>query len=280
MTATVGASSRSRRSTTACASLSRSSTTAASVSPRNSPMSAPAMKPDGLAERSTKPFGRFFSRLASTLSSSLSTSTASVLALAPALSRRSQAMPSSSCASRQLRQGELAPARSASASGPSSRLRGASVSQTMPIYDPLSSKRESHFVCRATTGPRTRRTLAPRSGERVASAHKREPGEGPTRAAIAVIIAGLDPAIHPLRKKVLTEAMDPRIKPAGDERLGGLWLPLTQPSLRSGHPLPAPRGEGKERVRDSSGDLLKRGLVILLNRLAASSRQRLEQHGP
>src|SRR5947199_8789883 len=85
-------------------------------------------------------------------------------------------------------------------------------------------------------------TLAPRSGERVARALSaftrvfdalwRGPGEGPTRAAIAVVIAGLDPAIHPLRKKVLTKAMDPRVKPAGDERLGGLWLPLTRPSLR------------------------------------------------
>jgi hypothetical protein len=45
-----------------------------------------------------------------------------------------------------------------------------------------------------------------------------EPGEGSTRAAIAVVIAGLDPAIHPLRKEVLTKKMDPRVKPAGDGR--------------------------------------------------------------
>ena len=32
----------------------------------------------------------------------------------------------------------------------------------------------------------------------------------------AVIIAGLDPAIHPVRKKLLTKGMDPRVKPAGD----------------------------------------------------------------
>ena len=38
--------------------------------------------------------------------------------------------------------------------------------------------------------------------------------------------------------------MDPRVKPAGDERLRGLWLPLPRPSLRSGaFPLPL-AGEG------------------------------------
>src|SRR6266511_3581710 len=74
-------------------------------------------------------------------------------------------------------------------------------------------------------------------------------------AVIAVVIAGLDPAIHPVRKKVLTRRMDPRVKPAGDGRFA--WyetLPLTRPSLRSGHPLPASRGEGKDRVRCSGGD--------------------------
>jgi hypothetical protein len=29
-------------------------------------------------------------------------------------------------------------------------------------------------------------------------------------------MAGLDPAIHPLRKILLRSAMDPRVKPAGD----------------------------------------------------------------
>jgi hypothetical protein len=33
----------------------------------------------------------------------------------------------------------------------------------------------------------------------------------------SVVIAGLDPAIHLLRKKVLAKKMDPRVKPAGDE---------------------------------------------------------------
>src|SRR5262249_53480151 len=137
-TATVGVARRSSRSTTACAWTRRAWTAAASVMPRNSPMSAPAMKPFGLAERSTRPFGKSCSRLASTSSSSASMSSESVLALAPALSSASQAMPSSSRARIQLRQGE--PARSRSASGPSSRLRGARTSQTLPIYDPLSFK--------------------------------------------------------------------------------------------------------------------------------------------
>jgi hypothetical protein len=39
---------------------------------------------------------------------------------------------------------------------------------------------------------------------------------GDADAGIAVVIAGLDPAIHPLRKEVLTKRMDPRVKPAGD----------------------------------------------------------------
>src|SRR5262245_24916938 len=30
------------------------------------------------------------------------------------------------------------------------------------------------------------------------------------------VIAGLDPAIHPLRKKFLRRMMDPRVEPAGD----------------------------------------------------------------
>src|SRR6266568_9569997 len=32
------------------------------------------------------------------------------------------------------------------------------------------------------------------------------------------VMAGLDPAIHLLRKELLRETMDPRVKPAGDER--------------------------------------------------------------
>jgi hypothetical protein len=37
---------------------------------------------------------------------------------------------------------------------------------------------------------------------------------------LSVVIAGLDPAIHPLRKKRLTKMMDPRVKPAGDVPVG------------------------------------------------------------
>jgi hypothetical protein len=33
---------------------------------------------------------------------------------------------------------------------------------------------------------------------------------------IIAVIAGLDPAIHPLRKAFLRRGMDPRVKPAGD----------------------------------------------------------------
>jgi hypothetical protein len=32
----------------------------------------------------------------------------------------------------------------------------------------------------------------------------------------AIVIAGLDPAIHPLRKMLFAKRMDPRVKPAGD----------------------------------------------------------------
>ena len=40
-------------------------------------------------------------------------------------------------------------------------------------------------------------------------------------AFIPVVIAGLDPAIHPLRKKFLRGMMDPRVKPAGDDAVSG-----------------------------------------------------------
>ncbi len=36
------------------------------------------------------------------------------------------------------------------------------------------------------------------------------------RNTSSAVIAGLDPAIHPLRKKFLRRMMDPRVKPAGD----------------------------------------------------------------
>src|SRR5262245_27245984 len=141
----------------------RAWTAAASVMPRNSPMSAPAMKPFGLAERSTRPFGMSRSRVASTSLSSASTSSESVLALAFALSSASQAMPSSSRASIKLRQGE--PARSWPASGPSSRLRGARTSQTLPIY--------GIFICaECIIAPRTRcAPLPPLAGGGIGRGH-------------------------------------------------------------------------------------------------------------
>jgi hypothetical protein len=58
--------------------------------------------------------------------------------------------------------------------------------------------------------------MAKRSGERVPERRSDEAVRGQTRAAIAVVIAGPDPAIHPVREKVLTKTMDPRVKPAGD----------------------------------------------------------------
>jgi hypothetical protein len=36
------------------------------------------------------------------------------------------------------------------------------------------------------------------------------------RATIAPVIAGLDPAIHLLRKRFAAKKMGPRVKPAGD----------------------------------------------------------------
>jgi hypothetical protein len=35
-------------------------------------------------------------------------------------------------------------------------------------------------------------------------------------ASVSAVIAGLDPAIHPLRKNFDAKKMDPRVKPAGD----------------------------------------------------------------
>src|ERR1700741_3636210 len=129
MTATVGTDNSARRSTTACALMSCDSTAATSGMLRNSPMSAPAMNPAGFPERRTTPLGGRDSMLARTSLSSASPSCESVLALAPALSNTTQAMPSSSRASFQLRHGPSG----APATGPSSRSRGARMSQTFPI---------------------------------------------------------------------------------------------------------------------------------------------------
>jgi hypothetical protein len=42
-----------------------------------------------------------------------------------------------------------------------------------------------------------------------------------SRALSSPAIAGLDPAIHQLRKKLLAKQMDPRVKPAGDTGVCG-----------------------------------------------------------
>src|SRR5262249_55509202 len=39
---------------------------------------------------------------------------------------------------------------------------------------------------------------------------------------VAVVIAGLDPAIHPLRRNFLRRKRDPRVKPAGDRNTRGV----------------------------------------------------------
>jgi hypothetical protein len=53
-------------------------------------------------------------------------------------------------------------------------------------------------------------------------------------AAIFAVIAGLDPAIHLLRKEPYAKMMDPRVKPAGD---GSGWrrrrVKSTGPALAS-----------------------------------------------
>jgi hypothetical protein len=50
--------------------------------------------------------------------------------------------------------------------------------------------------------------------------------------SLSSVIAGLDPAIHLLRKSILrgSEDMDPRVKPAGDARE---WA--SAESMRTGH---------------------------------------------
>src|ERR1700731_1201806 len=123
MTATVGNGSRSRRSGTAGPRVSVASIGAGSVTPRNWAISAPAMKPERLAERITSPRGWSRSIFSSTALSSVSTSSDSVLALESFLSNKSQAMPSSSVRSRQCAQGPGSCGAPSMANGPSSRSR-------------------------------------------------------------------------------------------------------------------------------------------------------------
>jgi hypothetical protein len=44
-------------------------------------------------------------------------------------------------------------------------------------------------------------------------------------ASVSAVIAGLDPAIHPLRKNFDAKKMDPRVKPAGDAA-GGRFVTI------------------------------------------------------
>jgi hypothetical protein len=52
-------------------------------------------------------------------------------------------------------------------------------------------------------------------------------------------MAGLDPAIHPLRKNVLRKLMDTRVKPAYDEYVPRHYLihPVASADASSGWPL-------------------------------------------
>src|SRR3984957_14077923 len=134
MTATVGSGNASSRSSTAWPRASPASTLAASVMPRKPPMSAPAMKPPGLAERMTRPVGRSCDTIVRTASSSVSTSSESVLALASFLSNKSQATPSSSLRMRQWIHGPGSAG--AAANGPSSRSRLPMTSSAgLPVCD-------------------------------------------------------------------------------------------------------------------------------------------------
>jgi hypothetical protein len=84
------------------------------------------------------------------------------------------------------------------------------------------------------------------------------------RAAIAVVIAGLDPAIHPVRKKDLTKRMDPRVKPAGDGRLHGARLPLTRLALSALATLSPRSGERAQTEFAARADSLHTNGIICI----------------
>ncbi len=145
ITATLGARSASSRSITACARPIAASTGPGSLAPRNSLTSAPAMNPDGLAERMTRPAGRLLSSSDSTRSNSSSTSAESVLALAPSRSNRSQAMPSPSRVSLKFRYAPVA-----SGFGPSASTRSARtsmISESMITPSLSTSPRQARRRC-------------------------------------------------------------------------------------------------------------------------------------
>ena len=92
-------------------------------------------------------------------------------------------------------------------------------------------------------------TLAPRSGERVASAEGASRVRGSLAPRKPSVTRGLDPRVHPLRKNFFANRMDCRVKPGNDDCDCWSRVPLTRPSLRSGRPLPAARGEGTPNPR-------------------------------
>ena len=103
--------------------------------PRNSPMSAPAMNPPGFAERSTTPFGSSRSSVASTSSSSTRTSSDEDVGAAARLVEHEPG--DAVVIARELPVAPVAlPDCADPASGPSSRLRGARTSQTLPMRRP------------------------------------------------------------------------------------------------------------------------------------------------
>jgi hypothetical protein len=64
---------------------------------------------------------------------------------------------------------------------------------------------------------------------------------------LSSVIAGLDPAIHLLRKTHLTKRMDPRVKPAGD---AGEWIraePITALIIDDHTPGNTANGDGNDR---------------------------------
>ncbi|EAQ35822.1 hypothetical protein NB311A_05378 [Nitrobacter sp. Nb-311A] len=103
ITATLGIFSASSRSMMPCARPIVVSTSPGSAAPRNSLTSAPAMKPDILAERITMPAGSWFSSTVRIAENSSITSDDSVLALESSRSNRTQATPSLSRVSLKLR---------------------------------------------------------------------------------------------------------------------------------------------------------------------------------
>ena len=125
-TAMVLASTLERRSSTACASPSIASMSAVEA-PTNCWMSAPAAKPDGLAERRTTAAGFSATMRSTKADSSSTTERSTVLTALSGRSRTIHITRSSSIATRKF------PVRSAFAAGPSSRRRSASASSIFPM---------------------------------------------------------------------------------------------------------------------------------------------------